>query len=86
MFNLHSRRLPALQSPALHYSGDREISIPQITIKTGFMGPDGLEEQLTEYICDHPGCPNIAIHVLVVAELRLRALVCDEHLPGNNRH
>jgi hypothetical protein len=64
----------------------REKSIPQVTIKTGIIGPDGREEQLTEMICDHPGCPNIATHVLgVVAELRLIAVVCDDHLPKNDR-
>ena len=44
--------------------------------------PDGREEVLTEYLCDHPGCSNIATHVLgYVAELRLAAAVCDEHAP-----
>ena len=57
-------------------------SIPQVTIKTGFIGPEGREELLTEYICDHPGCPNFATHSLgVVAELRVMAVVCDEHVP-----
>ena len=56
--------------------------MPQVTIKTGIMGPDGREETLVEYICDHPGCPNPATRVLgVVAELGVRALVCDEHFP-----
>ena len=64
----------------------QEKPIPQVTIKTGIIGPNGREEQLTEMICDHPGCPNIATHVLgVVAELRLIAVVCDDHLPKNDR-
>jgi hypothetical protein len=58
------------------------FSIPQVTIKTGLKTPDGHEELLTEYLCDHPGCPNIATQVLgCVAELRLVAAVCDEHAP-----
>ena len=60
--------------------------MPQITIKTGIIGPDGSEERLTEYLCDHPGCPNIATHVLgAVVELRLMAAVCDEHIPPKYR-
>jgi hypothetical protein len=57
--------------------------MPRVTIKTGITGPDGREEQISEYICDHPGCPNIATHLLgVVVELRICASVCDEHSPG----
>jgi hypothetical protein len=56
-------------------------SIPHVTIKTGIIGPDGREEQLREYICDYPGCPNIATHFLgVLVELRVSAAVCDEHI------
>jgi hypothetical protein len=43
---------------------------------------DGREEVLTEYLCDHPGCSNIATQVLgCVVELCLAAAVCDEHAP-----
>jgi hypothetical protein len=57
------------------------FSIPQVTIKTGLTTPDGREEQLTEYLCDHPGCPNIATQVLGCAkDLGLVAAVCDEHV------
>ena len=56
--------------------------MPEVTIKTGIMGPDGREETLVEYICDYPGCPNPASRLLgVVAELGARALVCDQHFP-----
>jgi hypothetical protein len=56
--------------------------IPQITIKTGFKTPDGVEEQLTEFICDFPGCPNLATQVLGHSrELRLNTTMCDEHAP-----
>jgi hypothetical protein len=35
---------------------------------------------LTEYVCDMPGCPNLAEHVLgVIRELRVMAVVCAEH-------
>jgi hypothetical protein len=47
------------------------------------MTPNGREELLTEYFCDHPGCPNIATQVLGrVAEVRFVAVVCDEHAPS----
>ena len=59
-----------------------DASIPQVTIKTGLTTPDGGEELLAEYFCDHPGCPNIATQVLgCVVELRAVAIVCDEHAP-----
>jgi len=60
----------------------RGLSIPQVTIKTGLTTPDGREELLAEYFCDHPGCPNVATQVLgCVAELRAIAVSCDEHAP-----
>jgi len=56
--------------------------MPKVTIKTGIIGPDGREETLEEDICDYPGCPNPATRLLgVLVELRVRALVCDEHFP-----
>ena len=54
--------------------------MPQIAIKTGLTAPDGSEEELSEYICDYPGCPNIATRVLGCArELRQMAAVCEMH-------
>ncbi|HZR55553.1 MAG TPA: hypothetical protein VFA74_01665 [Terriglobales bacterium] len=54
--------------------------MPRIVIKSGLAGPDGREEELAEYICDTPACPNIAIHVLGrVPGLGLFAVVCEEH-------
>jgi hypothetical protein len=54
--------------------------MPQVTIKTGIEGPDGREEELTEYLCDWPGCPNVADHVLgYVKELGLAVAVCPQH-------
>ncbi len=52
----------------------------RVTIKTGLLDPDGREEELTEYLCDYPDCPNIATSVLgCLVELRLTAAVCDVH-------
>jgi hypothetical protein len=36
----------------------------RITIKTGLTAPDGNEEQLTEYLCDYPDCPNFATRLI----------------------
>ena len=54
--------------------------MPRVTIKTGVIGPDGCEEELTEYFCDAPGCPNVATEVIgCVRELRLFMATCLEH-------
>jgi len=54
--------------------------MPPVTIKTAIAGPDGHEEQLSEYLCDWPGCPNVAEHVLAcVRELGLAFAVCQQH-------
>jgi hypothetical protein len=54
--------------------------MPQVTIKTGIADLDGREEELTEYLCDWPGCPNVAEHVLgCVKELGLSMAVCEQH-------
>jgi hypothetical protein len=52
--------------------------MPAVTIRTVI---DGREETLTEYLCDWPDCPNVAVEVIgVVRELRMRAAVCAEHV------
>jgi len=57
--------------------------MPVVTIKSGIPGPDGKEDQLTEYICDSPGCPNVATHAIgCVRDLALAVAVCDKHLPN----
>jgi hypothetical protein len=54
--------------------------VPQIIIKTGLLDQDGREEQLSEYICDVPGCPNVATQVLGrVRELGVAQAVCQVH-------
>jgi hypothetical protein len=53
----------------------------QGTIKTGFLTATNKEEVLTEYLCDWPGCANVAVHVLgCVREIASIAAVCEEHL------
>jgi hypothetical protein len=54
-------------------------TMSRVTIKTGFMDADGREEELTEYLCDHPNCPNIATRVFGCRELGLMAAVCEVH-------
>ena len=54
--------------------------MPRVTIKTGFWMPDGREEELTEYFCDAPDCPNIATHVVAcIKELGVSVVTCEEH-------
>ena len=56
--------------------------MPRVTIKTGFVGAGGLEEELSEYLCDVPDCPNTATHVLgCIKELGACAVVCEAHAP-----
>ena len=58
--------------------------MPRVTIKTGIAAPDGREEELSEYLCDWPGCPNIATQVLgCIREFGLSAVVCDHHAAGH---
>jgi hypothetical protein len=52
-------------------------TVPQVTLRTTV---DGREETISEYICDWPDCPRVAVHVIgVVRELSLRTAVCEEH-------
>lgn len=54
--------------------------MPRVTVKTGFVGPDGREEELTEYLCDWPDCPNVATQVLgSVREVRQFSVICEQH-------
>ena len=57
--------------------------MPRVTIRTGIFTPDGREEELSEFVCDAPGCPNIATQVVGhVRELGLSSVVCEEHAPA----
>ena len=56
--------------------------MPRVTIRTGFLAPDGREEELSEYLCDAPGCLNIATHVVAcIKEIALSVVTCEEHAP-----
>jgi hypothetical protein len=82
------RRTPALQPirATLGQTPKTKGAVPLITIKTGFATAEGNEETLTEYLCDWPGCPNIAVHMLGgIRELRAIAVVCEEHKPSGRR-
>jgi hypothetical protein len=51
--------------------------MPIMTMRTVV---DGREETISEYICDWPECPNVAVHAVgVLREVRARAAVCAEH-------
>jgi hypothetical protein len=60
--------------------------MPRITIRTGIVGNNGQEEVLTEYLCDVPGCLNVAEHALgVVRDIGLVSAVCREHAAERER-
>lgn len=55
----------------------------RVVIKSGIRTAQGSEEELTEFMCDAPDCPNIATQVLgCVKELGVALAVCDEHARG----
>lgn len=57
--------------------------MPQVTIRTGFDGPDGCEEVLTEFLCDAPGCGNVATEVVgSVTEVGAIVVMCADHAPA----
>jgi hypothetical protein len=54
--------------------------MPRVTIRTGFFTPDGRAEELSEFLCDAPGCPNVATQVVgVIREIGLAVVVCEQH-------
>lgn len=58
--------------------------MPRVVIKTGFVAPDGRQEELAEFMCDWPDCPNVATNVLgCIKELGLATAVCDDHGSGS---
>lgn len=70
------------QIRALRYSCD---TVPRISITTGVCNADGRQETLTEYMCDAPGCPNVAVEVLGAARgLGVFFAVCEEHIPAKH--
>lgn len=51
--------------------------MPNVTIRTIV---NGREETISEYLCDWPDCPNVAVMVVgIVRELRTRTALCAEH-------
>ena len=76
----------SLLAQHLHHSPEsnnveRKAGImPLVTVNTGFTGPDGEEEQLTEYFCDSSDCPNIAVRVVrFVSEIGECLFLCEKH-------
>jgi len=52
--------------------------MPLVTLRT--VDADNNEQTLTEYICDWPGCPNVAeVFIGVLADIRAMAAVCKKH-------
>ena len=57
--------------------------MPRVTIR---MSGDGQVEELSEYLCDYPDCPNIATEVVGHAkEIAATVVVCAEHLSARRR-
>ena len=53
------------------------LRVPQVTIRTTL---NGREETLTEYLCDWPDCPEVAVHAVgIIRELRAITVMCAEH-------
>ena len=56
--------------------------MPQGMIASSGTTPRGQRETLARYLCDWPGCENVAEHVVnVVRDIGLFAAVCKEHAP-----
>ena len=52
--------------------------MPLVTLRT--VDSDNNEQTITEYICDWPGCPNVAEHFVgVLSDIRAMAAVCKKH-------
>jgi hypothetical protein len=53
--------------------------MPRVTLRAG-ESADGKEDTVSEYICDSPDCPNVAVHIVgVVRELRTVVALCAYH-------
>jgi hypothetical protein len=53
--------------------------MPRVTLRAR-ESADGKEDTVSEYLCDLPDCPNVAVHVVgVVRELRTVVAVCAYH-------
>ena len=53
--------------------------MPRVTLRA-HDSADRKEDTVSEYICDVPDCPNVAVRVVgVVRELRAFVAVCADH-------
>jgi hypothetical protein len=53
--------------------------MPRVTLRAPDSA-DGKKDTVSEYICDSPGCPNVAVHVVgVVRQLGTSVAVCADH-------
>ena len=53
--------------------------MPRVTLRAG-ESADGKEDTVSEYICDSPDCPHVAVQVVgVVRELRTVVALCAYH-------
>ena len=53
--------------------------MPRVTLRAP-ESADGKEDTVSEYICDSPDCPNVAVQVVgVVRELRTFVAMCAYH-------
>ena len=54
--------------------------MPWVTIRTGMISAGGQEHVLQEYLCDWPGCANVAVQVVGVSrDLAMVCAVCHAH-------
>src|ERR1700752_3693580 len=79
------RQRRAIPGSMCGYRFASKPSMPQVAIR---LTVDDREETISEYICDWPDCPNVAVEVVGVAcELRLVTVVCTEHARQHrNKH
>jgi hypothetical protein len=53
--------------------------MPRVTLRAD-SSVDGKEDTVSEYICDWPDCPHVAVDVVgVVRELRAFVAMCADH-------
>jgi hypothetical protein len=54
--------------------------MPLITIRTNSTSKGHSEEVISEYMCDSPDCPNIAVQVIGIArQINGLLALCEEH-------
>jgi hypothetical protein len=74
---MDNERCSLLGKQGLHRNNG---AMPNVSIGSGVVGPDGQEERITEYLCDSPNCPNVATQMVgCVTEIPFCVALCDEH-------